>query len=568
MAKVKRLKIQNFRGIVNLEWFPNLGINCLVGPGDSGKSTILDAIDWCLGARRSLPVTDADFNNLAVENPIIIEVTLGDLNDDLKNLEKYGLYLGGMSEAGDVEDEPGENLETVLEIRLSIRDDLEPNWELISDRAEQQGLSRNLAWSDRVNIAPTRIGAFASHHLGWQKGSILNLISDERANTSAQLAQAAREARESFGATAEEQLSATLDMVDGVSSDLGVPIAGNATALLDAHSVNISGGTIALHDGNGVPLRKLGLGSSRLLVAGLQNKIAQSASIALVDEVEIGLEPHRIAKFLNALGSKNKDDKLQVFMTTHSPVVLRELNGSQLHVIRTNGEHTIKFAGCQDSIQGTLRSAPEAFLGSRVLVCEGATEVGLIRGIDLYRSDKNLHTFVASGGVTVDAGGAPKLYRNALPFLRLGYKTAVLRDDDQKPNTSDEENFTNQNGTLFKWEDGCAFEDELFDCLSTEAVIQLWEFAKSTHGESTVEAHLTSANNSSVDFDNWFEDIASNNAKRKILANAAKTGSWFKRISIMESAAREIVAPDLPNAKREFRDLIDGIYVWAGVADE
>lgn len=568
MAKVKRLNIQNFRGITNLEWFPNSGINCLIGPGDSGKSTILDAIDWCLGARRSLPVTDADFNNLAVENPIIIEVTLGELNDGLKNLEKYGLYLGGMSEDGDIEDEPGENLESVLEIRLSIGDDLEPNWELISDRAEQQGLSRNLSWSDRVNIAPTRIGAFASQHLGWQKGSILNLISDERANASAQLAQAAREARESFGATAEEQLSATLDMVDGVSSDLGVPIDGNAKALLDAHSVNISGGTIALHGGNGVPLRKLGLGSSRLLVAGLQNKIAQSASIALVDEVEIGLEPHRIAKFLNALGSKNKNDKLQVFMTTHSPVVLRELNGSQLHVIRANGEHKIKIASSQDSIQGTLRSAPEAFLGCHVLVCEGATEVGLIRGIDLYRSDQNLPTFVASGGVTVDAGGESKLYRNALPFVQLGYNTAVLRDDDKKPNADDEKEFKDRGGQLFKWEDDWAFEDELFDCLTAKAVIQLWEFAKSTHGDGTVEAHLTSANGGRVDFDSWFDDIASNNERREILAKASKTGSWFKRISIMESAAREIVAPNLPNAKPEFREMIEGIYNWAGVTDE
>ena len=42
----------------------------------------------------------------------------------------------------------------------------------------------------------------------------------------------------------------------------------------------------------------LGLGSSRLLVAGLQNRVADTASIALVDEVEIGLEPHRRSNIL------------------------------------------------------------------------------------------------------------------------------------------------------------------------------------------------------------------------------------------------------------------------------
>ncbi len=50
-------------------WYPAPGINCLIGPGDSGKSSILDAIDLCLGARRNIQFTDADFHLLDVENP-------------------------------------------------------------------------------------------------------------------------------------------------------------------------------------------------------------------------------------------------------------------------------------------------------------------------------------------------------------------------------------------------------------------------------------------------------------------------------------------------------------------
>lgn len=33
---------------------PAYGVNCLIGPGDSGKSTIFDAIDLCMGARRTV----------------------------------------------------------------------------------------------------------------------------------------------------------------------------------------------------------------------------------------------------------------------------------------------------------------------------------------------------------------------------------------------------------------------------------------------------------------------------------------------------------------------------------
>lgn len=50
MARVRAVEIGNFRGIEELIWYPAAGITCLIGPGDSGKSSILDAIDLCLGA--------------------------------------------------------------------------------------------------------------------------------------------------------------------------------------------------------------------------------------------------------------------------------------------------------------------------------------------------------------------------------------------------------------------------------------------------------------------------------------------------------------------------------------
>ncbi|MFJ7796122.1 hypothetical protein [Pseudomonas sp. NPDC096950] len=40
---------------------PPPGFNCLIRPGDSGKFTILDAIELCLGARRSAPFGEPTF---------------------------------------------------------------------------------------------------------------------------------------------------------------------------------------------------------------------------------------------------------------------------------------------------------------------------------------------------------------------------------------------------------------------------------------------------------------------------------------------------------------------------
>ena len=212
VAPIRHIRIENFRCIAELEWTPSPGINCLIGPGDTGKSSLLDALDFCLGARRTIQFTDADFNGLDVTKPITITITIGELDDALKNLDVYGLFLRSLDrETGKIEGEPEHGRETVLSLRLTVGSDLEPVWSLVSERAVAQGQSRYLSWADRVRLSPARIGAVADHHLGWRRGSVLNRISDERADASAALARAAREARAAFGDQAEIQLGQTLN---------------------------------------------------------------------------------------------------------------------------------------------------------------------------------------------------------------------------------------------------------------------------------------------------------------------------------------------------------------------
>ena len=78
MTRIRRIEIDHFRSISHLDWYPEPGINCLIGPGDSGKSTILDAIDLCLGARRQAQFTDSDFHSGDFSTPICISMTIGD----------------------------------------------------------------------------------------------------------------------------------------------------------------------------------------------------------------------------------------------------------------------------------------------------------------------------------------------------------------------------------------------------------------------------------------------------------------------------------------------------------
>lgn len=580
MARIRKIVIQNFRGIKSLEWYPSNGINCLIGHGDSGKSTLLDAIDMCIGARRNINFYDTDFYNLDVENPISITVTLGSLSDDLKNIDTYGDYLRGFdSKNKNIEDEPRRGLETILSVNLSVGADLDPVWSLLSDRAQARGLSRNLNWADRVRLSPTRIGNISDYNLSWKKGSILNKLSDETADASLELATAARNVRTEFGESAQKQLVKALDAVKSTTDELGIPTGGDVKAMLDAHSISFSSGVISLHDANSVPLKNLGVGSTRLLIAGLQRKAAESSSVLLVDEFEYGLEPHRIIKFLDSLGAKEHkvQPPLQVFMTTHSPTALRELSKEQLYILRHDDDkHHCIYFGEKDDVQGTIRRFPEAFLGSAILVCEGASEVGFIRGLDQYRSKTtNSPSIHALGVCLVDAGGVDNIYKRALPLINAGYRVAVLRDDDKSPCEEVERSFIDRGGRVFSWQKGHSIEDAIFLSVPDNEIIQILDYAIEIHGEELIEDHFKTVLRKQFSIDDFDELFIRNKGTdeerlnaRKWISAASKTKStpWFKNVSAMEYIGREIIAPNLVKIARSaprFYQKISKFFSWA-----
>jgi putative ATP-dependent endonuclease of OLD family len=167
LTRIREVEINNFRVIKKLIWHPSNGINCLIGCGDSGKSSVLDAIDLCIGARKNWSICDADFYQLDIENSIKISVTIGGLSDSLKNIDKYGYYLRGFdSKTSKIEDEPDNNkLEDVLTVIVIVNEDLEPTWSLFSERTSDNDFNRYLTWSDRMSLSPTRIGNTSDYNL-------------------------------------------------------------------------------------------------------------------------------------------------------------------------------------------------------------------------------------------------------------------------------------------------------------------------------------------------------------------------------------------------------------------
>jgi putative ATP-dependent endonuclease of the OLD family len=573
MARLRKVEVTHFRGIKSLSWLPHAGINCFIGPGDGGKSTVLDAIDLCLGARRTFQFTDADFFGLDVGSPISISLTIGDLDDALKNIDSYGLFLRAFDpETGEIEDEPEKELEVVLTLNLTVESDLEPSWSLVSDRAKAQNVFRNLSWDDRIKLAPTRIGALSDFNLGWRRGSVLNRLTEEKPDASGALAKAARDARQAFGEDVEIQLGETLRIVGETARELGIDVGARVRALLDAHSVTFSGGVIALHGEDGVPVRGLGVGSTRILIAGLQRKAAAHSSVLLVDELEYGLEPHRIIRFLGSLGAKEQNPPLQAIITTHSPIALRELSGNQLFILRkASNAHIALNVGTEDEAQSTVRLYPDAFLAKSVLVCEGASEVGLVRGLDQYEMSRGAPSVFAKGLALVDCGGGDpdRPFQRAAAFCRLGYRVAVLRDADTSPAEGIAQDLLELGGNVFSWRDERALEDVLFLSLPIDAVQNLINLAVELHGEDLIDAHIRSVSQGVATLVTVRLELLGGDLERDtrmILGLAARTrkAGWFKSVSWMETATREIIAPAFAACHQDFRAIVSGLFGWAG----
>lgn len=199
--RILQIEIQNFRGIREMTWAPGPSVNCLIGPGDSTKTTILDALELCLNPRASFVADDCDFHNLDVDKRVRIVVTLGALPPEFLAEERYGLHLRGWDPSTKtLEDEPRQGIEHALSVAVEIDRSLEVSWSIFNDRIAQNEDKDPpvVRYKDAKKFATNRLGPFAERHLGWGRSSVLSRLGDVDGGLNLQLAEAARAARAAF----------------------------------------------------------------------------------------------------------------------------------------------------------------------------------------------------------------------------------------------------------------------------------------------------------------------------------------------------------------------------------
>ena len=92
---VTNLEIEHFRGIQkgNISFPLDSRVICMIGAGDSTKSTVIKAIEWVFWPSWNLIACDNDFYGCDTSVPIIIRGTFKEIPSKLITEDKFGLYL-------------------------------------------------------------------------------------------------------------------------------------------------------------------------------------------------------------------------------------------------------------------------------------------------------------------------------------------------------------------------------------------------------------------------------------------------------------------------------------------
>lgn len=464
-AEIRQLHIKGFRGVEDLKWNPHKGMNIILGGGDCGKSTVLDALGLLFSTSGNRSLAESDFWNKKIEDGFSIEATIY-VSDDFDFSSGTKIYWpwewdgkNPVLPAAEV-DEVTEAQSPVFKVAVSATGDYELSWEIIQPDSSREhfpvGLRR------KIGLVELTIDDRNDRDLRLVYGSALDrLIADNslRSKIGHAISQtplkdslsddASQALNELDSALQKEHLPSGLDL--GVTSSQGISI-GSLIGLL-ANKGNIS-----------LPLASWGAGTRRMTALQISAAKDSETRITTIDELERGLEPYRLRQLVSSL---LKSDS-QSFVTTHSPVAISYSTGAQLWYVDASGN-----LGILDRTKIAIHQQrdPETFLSRVSVIVEGETEVGLVSAIleSLFGGNP------LDAGVRISLGQGDDQLLSLLESLnKSGIKFAGFADNDGKSPLRWSHLKDAMGTRLFQWPNGCT-EKNILSFLPDEYLENLFK---------------------------------------------------------------------------------------------
>lgn len=476
---IRFLRIEGFRGIEKLEWRPAPGLNVIVGPGDSCKSTILEAIGALLSPAPNMNISEFDYFRRDIDRGFVIEAALAVGDASILKSDRFPLPpLRGWREGQftDLPDEGG--AEAVMVCRLTGTQDQEAIYEVIGvDDETRVPFSRALR--QRIGLMRLGIADRWDRDLRLVQGGVLDRYMEGQ-----QLRQSILQAilntpiHDRLGDEPKEALV----RIDGHFSKRSLPnpvrlgLVGTPGVSLAA-SVGLM---IGENDETALPLPAWGTGTRRLATLELASILAESVSLAVVDEPETGLEPYRQRAFI---GDLHQEGKRQAFITTHAPAILSAGAAVGAVISRINialppagdagqaaPEEVVEPARAPRAHELTalegkeigelLASNPEAVLARLPVICEGITEEGFATRLLIARFGEG---YPVRGIFCVDGRGHDRAVAICKAMLKAGFQIGAVADDEGRKDGSWEE--IGRRAAVLRWDNGAALEHAVFGAL-------------------------------------------------------------------------------------------------------
>ncbi len=399
-ADIKLLRIERFRGIRELVWRPAPGLNLLLGGGNVGKTTILEAIGLLLSPTTSYTLADSDYLGRRVEDEFLVEAVMslpGEVNRQPGmawpwewNGQDAVLVGAAAPEEPAPPGGPQPVRPPVYKVRVRGTADLELAYEIV--QPDDTAATFSIALRREIGLVRLLGDDRNDRDLRLVQGSNLDRLINDRGLR----ARLGREfAADSVDLHLEDEPRARLELLGQqfaarqLPDQLGLAFTGSAGL-----SINSLIGLTADKEGVVLPLATWGSGTRRLAALAIADSLQNGHPITLVDELERGLEPYRQRQLTQHIA----EGRGQTFITTHSASVLSAAAAASVWYVDTGGQ-----VGelSREKVGRHLARDPEAFLARLTIVVEGATEVGFLEAL----LDRELPGWRDRGVYIADGGG-------------------------------------------------------------------------------------------------------------------------------------------------------------------
>lgn len=487
--RVTQIEIANFRGIKQAKLqFPKHGV--LIGDNNTGKTTVLEALDLVLGPdrlSRQTIIDEHDFfrgiykiaTEVSAENTeekippspelneeitatscpkIVIEVTIADLTEEQKG--KFGDYIEFWDSAtGILYGEPDPAGVDAASITEALRVTFHGWYDKEEDDFEGATyFTRSLTENDKPEVFSRKhkqICGFlylrtirtGSRALSLERGSLLDIILRLK-EVRPQMWEATLSTLTEIMVASDPALgiSPVLESINTalkkyVPKEWGVEPHLKVSNLTRDHLRKVITAFIATGDGtHAAPFHRQGTGTINMLVLAMLSQIAESKQnvIFAMEEPETAIPPYaqkRIIHEVRKLAS-------QALFTSHSPYVLEEFETDETVVLARDADgllvrnsivlpENVKLKRYRQEFRTRFC---EGLLARRVLIAEGPTEYSAFpvacRRLAEINSEK-YSSLEALGICTVDAGGETNIAGTAKLYKSLGKVTFAICDHQE-----------------------------------------------------------------------------------------------------------------------------------------